>query len=95
MIKYSCGFLFTEDKENVLLILKNSPDWMKGYLTGIGGHQEPNETPALTMVREFEVKPLIKIGYLLMRFMALIILVIFIKLLILSFIIKQPLLLKS
>ena len=51
---YVLGFLFSEDKENVALILKNRPDWQKGLLNGIGGKIEENETPTEAMVREFK-----------------------------------------
>lgn len=46
------GFSFNEDYSNVLLILKNRPDWQKGNYNGIGGHIEKNESPLQAMERE-------------------------------------------
>ena len=53
MKSYVCGFTFSKDKRNVLLIKKNRPDWQKGLFNGLGGHIEKNETPSQAMVREF------------------------------------------
>jgi 8-oxo-dGTP diphosphatase len=53
MKSYVCGFAFSKDKRNVLLIKKNRPDWQKGLFNGIGGHIENGETPSQAMVREF------------------------------------------
>lgn len=41
-------------KDQVMLIRKSRPEWMKGRLNGIGGHIEPSdETPLDAMKREF------------------------------------------
>lgn len=37
---YSLGFMFSEDKTKVLLILKDRPEWQRGKLNGIGGKEE-------------------------------------------------------
>ena len=54
MKKYVLGFLFSEDKEAIVLIKKNRPDWQKGFWNGIGGHIEKDETPIDAFVREFK-----------------------------------------
>jgi len=54
MIKYVAGFMFNNDKSRVALILKNKPDWQKGYLNGIGGKIEPNENSLEAIHREFK-----------------------------------------
>lgn len=54
MTEYVAGFMFSEDKEKVALILKNRPLWQRGKKNGIGGHVEPNESGYEAMVREFE-----------------------------------------
>lgn len=48
------GFVFDKERKNVLLIEKKRPSWQVGYLNGIGGHIEHNESPHQAMVREFE-----------------------------------------
>jgi 8-oxo-dGTP diphosphatase len=50
---YVCGFLFSPDRSQVLLIRKNRPAWQAGHLNGIGGKVEPGESPHDAMVREF------------------------------------------
>ncbi len=50
---YVLGFLFTKDLKKVVLILKNKPEWQKGYLNGIGGKIEKGESAGEAMVREF------------------------------------------
>lgn len=50
---YSCGFLFRETGTEVLLILKQRPDWQRGRFNGVGGKMEPGETPMACMEREF------------------------------------------
>ena len=52
MQTYVLGFLFTADNR-VVLILKNRPKWQEGFLNGVGGKIEPDETPLQAMVREF------------------------------------------
>jgi 8-oxo-dGTP diphosphatase len=50
---YVCGFLFSSDRSQVLLIRKNRPAWQAGHLNGIGGKVEAGESPHDAMVREF------------------------------------------
>lgn len=40
MTEYVCGFMFSEDRENVLLIQKDRPEWQAGKLNGVGGKIE-------------------------------------------------------
>lgn len=51
--EYVCGFAFAVKRTQVLLIRKKRPDWQAGYLNGVGGKIELNETAALAMSREF------------------------------------------
>lgn len=51
MKNYVLGFLFTHS--GVVLIQKNTPEWQRGKLNGIGGSIEEGETPYAAMVREF------------------------------------------
>lgn len=51
---YVLGFRFTPDKEWVVLIEKQKPDWQKGKLNGVGGKIEAGEDPDKAMIREFE-----------------------------------------
>jgi len=53
-MNYVAGFMFNEDKDKVLLIEKQKPDWQKGKLNGIGGKIEKDELPYDAMVREFK-----------------------------------------
>ncbi len=53
MNKYVLGFLFDKNREQVLLIKKNRPEWQYGLLNGIGGKVEDNELPIDAMCREF------------------------------------------
>ena len=48
------GFLFSTKATHVALIRKQKPVWQKGYLNGIGGKIEENETPHNAMIREFQ-----------------------------------------
>ncbi len=50
---YVCGFMFSPDKKQVLLINKLRPDWQNGKINGIGGKVEEGETPIDAIVREF------------------------------------------
>jgi 8-oxo-dGTP diphosphatase len=50
---YVLGFLFDESKEHVALIEKQSPEWQKGKLNGIGGKINPGEDAWQAMCREF------------------------------------------
>lgn len=61
-MKYVCGFAFSEDLQEVLLIKKKRPDWQKGLMNGIGGKIENvgdidlelEEFPIQAMIREFK-----------------------------------------
>lgn len=53
-MRYTAGFLFTENLRRVALILKNKPDWQRGKLNAIGGKVEDNEDSRRSMEREFE-----------------------------------------
>ncbi len=52
MKTYVLGFLFTNNG-GVWLIRKSKPEWQAGFLNGIGGKIEPNETAINAMQREF------------------------------------------
>ncbi len=54
--EYVLGFLFNQNKTEVVLIKKNRPDWQKGKLNGVGGHIKIDEceTPINAIRREFE-----------------------------------------
>jgi 8-oxo-dGTP diphosphatase len=55
-----CGFLFSPDRDAVVLIQKQRPEWAKGLWNGVGGRilpfvtGKPKETPVEAMCREFE-----------------------------------------
>ena len=53
MNNFVLGFAFNKDFREVLLILKNKPEWQKGLYNGIGGKIEDFESPEEAMVREF------------------------------------------
>jgi 8-oxo-dGTP pyrophosphatase MutT (NUDIX family) len=55
MIEYVLGFMFAGDSnQDVVLIRKLRPNWMRGKLNGVGGHIEPfDQSPEDAMVREF------------------------------------------
>jgi 8-oxo-dGTP diphosphatase len=53
MQTYACGFLFSLDRQRVLLIRKRRPAWQAERLNGVGGKIEPGESPAEAMRREF------------------------------------------
>ena len=53
MIEYVVGFLFNTQRNLVVLIRKQRPDWMAGKWNGLGGKIEAGETPAAAMRREF------------------------------------------
>ena len=46
------GFVFNVAQNQVLLIEKLRPEWMKNRWNGIGGHIEAGETPHQAMMRE-------------------------------------------
>lgn len=52
--EYVVGFLFSEDEQEVALILKSKPDWQKGKYNGIGGKIEPGEHALFAMTCEFK-----------------------------------------
>ena len=49
---YCLGFLFTNDRKNVVLVEKARPEWQRGKLNGAGGHVEVGERPSEAMSRE-------------------------------------------
>jgi 8-oxo-dGTP diphosphatase len=51
---YVVGFLFNLELTRVALIAKKKPAWQFGFLNGIGGSIEENESAAAAMSREFE-----------------------------------------
>lgn len=59
--EYVLGFLFTKERNQVVLIQKQRPFWQKGYWNGVGGKLEENETPQDAMVRECEEETGVKI----------------------------------
>jgi 8-oxo-dGTP diphosphatase len=44
--------MFSKNRELLLLIRKSRPQWQKGFLNGIGGSIEGDETPLEAMKRE-------------------------------------------
>lgn len=48
------GFLFDDRRQQVVLLIRNSPAWQKGKFNGVGGKIEQGEKPVEAMVREFE-----------------------------------------
>lgn len=52
-INYSLGFVLSEEKSLVILILKEKPDWQRGKFNGIGGKIEKGETALVGFIREF------------------------------------------
>lgn len=54
MKEYVLGFLFSEDKNLVALVIKDRPEWQAGKLNGIGGKVESDETIWTAMPREFK-----------------------------------------
>ncbi len=53
MNKYFVGFMFDDNMVSVCMIMKNRPAWQNGFLNGIGGRINENETPIEAMTREF------------------------------------------
>lgn len=51
-VKYSAGFLVSEDGSRVLLLENGRPAWLRGQWTAIGGHIERGESPFEAMLRE-------------------------------------------
>jgi 8-oxo-dGTP diphosphatase len=54
MKSYVVGFVFSKDKNHILLIKKLRPKWQNGFLNGIGGKIEESESPIEAMDRECE-----------------------------------------
>ena len=54
MIRYVLGFMISQNRDEVLLLVKDHPEWQKGKLNGIGGKIAPGENAILAMVREFK-----------------------------------------
>ena len=54
MTYYVTGFMYSTDKQRVVLIEKINPEWQRGRLNGVGGKIEKDETPEMAMSREFE-----------------------------------------
>jgi len=54
MRRHSCGFLFSADRQRVLLIEKNEPETLYGKLSCIGGTIEGDEAPHAAMKRGFQ-----------------------------------------
>lgn len=49
------GFLFSDDRERVVLVEKINPEWQRGRLNGVGGKIEASDaSPVAAIVREFE-----------------------------------------
>ena len=62
MEKYVLGFLFSQDRRKVALIMKRKPDWQRNKINGIGGKIEATDKdPKAAMVREFEEEAGVKI----------------------------------
>lgn len=57
---YVVGFMFSPDRDKVLLIRKTKPVWQAGHLNGIGGKIEEGEDGQDAMAREFEEETGIK-----------------------------------
>lgn len=51
--RYALGLAFSTDGREVLLLLKNRPDFLAGLWNGIGGHIEAGESARAAMAREF------------------------------------------
>jgi 8-oxo-dGTP diphosphatase len=54
MTNYVLGFVFSDNGSDVVLVLKNKPDWQAGLLNGIGGKVEAGEDSETAMSREFK-----------------------------------------
>lgn len=51
---YVLAFLFTRDRQHVVLIHKNRPAWQRGRLNALGGKVAPDESPHTAARREVE-----------------------------------------
>lgn len=54
MKTYVLGFAFEPNRNEVLLIEKTKPEWQAGFLNGIGGKVEDEESYTHAMTREFK-----------------------------------------
>lgn len=54
MTNYVAGFALDYAGTHVLLVRKNTPEWQRGLLNGIGGKVEPEEGTYNAMVREWQ-----------------------------------------
>lgn len=52
-MKYVAGLMFSEDKMQVAMVLKNRPAWQAGLFNVIGGKIENDEEAEVAMAREF------------------------------------------
>lgn len=60
---YVAGFLFSADRERVVLVEKIRPDWQRGRLNGVGGKIAASDaSPHAAMVREFEEEAGLRVG---------------------------------
>lgn len=50
--RYCCGFIFSYDQSQALLMLKCKPDWQRGRYNGIGGKCNDGEPYGDAMARE-------------------------------------------
>lgn len=55
--EYVCGFLFTDDLSQVILIRKNKPEWQYGKFNGVGGKIEVIGTASTSDERPLLEKP--------------------------------------
>lgn len=62
MVRYVVCFAFSRDKNDIVLILKNKPDWQKGKYNGIGGKMEGEEFPTDAIIREFKEETGVKLS---------------------------------
>lgn len=53
MKHYVAGFLINHDRDKVVMIQKNRPEWQAGKYNGVGGKIEPGEDPWAAQSREF------------------------------------------
>ena len=54
-MEYVAGFLFSANREKVVLVQKINPEWQRDLLNGVGGKIEPfDESLVAAMVREFQ-----------------------------------------
>lgn len=51
-MEYTVGFIFTQNQEKVLLILKDRPTWQAGLWNGVGGKLEEHENLTECISRE-------------------------------------------